>query len=511
MATTLPVFTTLRGMATDPPLDQTPAGFMRRIMDALPGRGLAPVQVRGGWSYATGIIVGSQPWDWLAWAPFPSGLDKVMVYSVADKQLSYVSVLDGSTTGTSVGATTTALVTAPFFHRTGTGGMVVLPGAGSASVTQKWEGSAAIANLGGTPPLADRGASWGEFLILAGDLNTGKPQANRMWFSDAGNPEAWATLDKRYVDIPEDIVAVVPRGNTIFVFGAKGTHLLVGDLPPNPLAAGNQALKKYAFTQGLSDPDATALYKDFVFWANANGVFRSDGSQPADITSLGGISSYWPFCYSPAAGDKVSMGVYRQYLVVSVLTSGNAFKRTLVFDMENNTWWEWSNIVARHLLRVPSWLGTSEDLLMPQPSRRIARLSSVFDPSSVTDGDGNVPTLIIRTGGMRFGALGEKRLRRGFLTFTGDVGPPATSVLVEGSVDVAIDMGADPTTPPPSLFTLGSFAPVNANQVIRVPLRIHRKGEMIRYQITGSRELRIYALEQEIVAYDDTREGDPHA
>ena len=517
MATNLPVFTVLRGMATDPPLDQTPAGFMRRILDALPGRGLAPVQVRGGWAYATGVVAGSQPWDWLVWAPFPAGAEKIVSYAIADKQSSYVSALDGSTTGTSIGITPLALATAPFFHRTGAGGLVVYPGAGAASITQKWTGSGALATLAGTPPLADRGASWGEYLILAGDLNSGRPNANRMWFSEPGEPENWTLPNQRYVDIPEDIVAIVPRGNSIFVFGAKGTHILVGDTPPGgvitPGTPGNLTLKKYSFSQGLSDPDAVTTYKDFVLWANANGVFRSDGSQPSDLTSIGGISSYWPFCYSPAAGDKVCLGCYRQYMVVSILTSGNAFKRSLVFDLENNTWWEWSNIVARHLLRIPSWGAASEDLLMPQPSRRIARLSTVFDPASVADGDGTEPLLKIITGGMRFGALGEKRLRRGFVTFAGDPTRP-TLLDLSASVDVAIDMSSDPTADPPGLFALTpQLQPVSAqpNQIIRVPLRIHRKAEIIRYLLTGKRELRVYALEQEIMAYDDTRGGDLHA
>jgi len=41
-------------------------------------------------------------------------------------------------------------------------------------------------------------------------------------------------------------------------------------------------------------------------------------------------------------------------------------------------------------------------------------------------------------------------------------------------------------------------------------MRVHRKAELIRYQVSGSRALRIYAVEQEIMAYEQVRGGDPH-
>src|SRR5262245_40687429 len=236
MATTLPVFTTLKGMATDPPLDQTPAGFMRRILNATPGRGLAPVQVRGGWTYGTGVITGAQPWDWLVWAPYTVG-ERIITYSKANRQACEVGVLDGSTTGSILGSgpTTTGnvLVAAPFYHRTPDGGIVVFPNSWSVGTPTEpavyrgpFYGSGLVQLSGSFPAtiFPDRGASWGDYLILAGDARSGttRKNANRMWFSDAGVPGGFASPDNRFIDIPEDIVPIVVRGNLITLFEAKG-------------------------------------------------------------------------------------------------------------------------------------------------------------------------------------------------------------------------------------------------------------------------------------------------
>lgn len=504
MATIVPVFNTIRGMATDPPFDQLQPGFVRRILDALPGRGLAPVQVRAGWRYGSGVLSGAQPIDWLTWAPFP-GAEKIVTYARGDNQADFVSVLDGTTTGTAIGATALPCPTAPFFHRTPTGGLVIFPGSrtpsGPSLAVQKWTGSGALADLANAPA-ADRGASWGDYLILAGDVASGHSSANRVWWSAVGTTETW-DLAAGYADMPEDVVAIVPRGNSIFFFGAKGTHIMVGDQPP---PGGNMTLKKYAFSQGLSDPDAVATYKDFVIWGNANGIFRSDGSQPSDITSIGGVSSYWPFCYSPVAGDVLSLGCYRQYLIVTVLTSAFVFKVCLIFDLEASTWWEWSNIAARHLLRIPSWSGASEDLLFPL-GRRICRVSPVFGGVNDADEDGTTPQLSIITGGLRLGAMGEKRLRRSWLTFTGK---PTTQIQAYASVDLALNPSNNPAADPPNLFPIGSFVPTVTNQIVRIPLRVHRKAELIRFQIKGVNAVRLYGLEQEIAGYDPNRDGDPH-
>ena len=505
MAQVTPVFNTIRGMATDPPFDQLQPGFVRRVLNALPGRGLAPVQVRAGWGYGTPALPGAAI-DWLVWAPFP-GAEKVVTYSLTDLGSDYVTKLDGATAGTAIGATSLACSTAPFFHRTPTGGLVIYPAGGFApgptTPVRKWTGSGALADLAGSPPAATRGASWGDYLILAGDTAAGRPHANRAWFSAVGNPESW-DLVNGYADMPEDIVAIIPRGNSIFFFGAKGTHIMVGDQPP---PGGNMTLKKYAFSQGLSDPDAVATYKDFVLWGNANGIFRSDGSQPSDITSIGGISSYWPFCYSPVAGDYLQLGCYRQYLLVVVLDSSKAFKSCLIFDLEANTWWEWSNIVAPHLLRIPSWSGATEDLLFPV-GNRIVRVAPVFGGVSDTDGDGSTPQLTIITGGLRLGMMGEKRLRRSWLTFTGK---PATVIQAYASVDLALSPSSNPAADPPNLFSIGSPTPSVLNQVVRVPLRVHRKAELIRFKIQGQNAVRLYGLEQEIAGYAEVRDGDPHA
>lgn len=504
MGVVLPVFTGVHGMQTDPPVDQMPPGFVRRILDGLPTHAFAPTQARGGWGYATGTITNSAyDYTWMTWCPFSSGI-KIVVSG--ERDLAHVTTLNGSTTGTLIATIAKSLAagTAPWFHRTAAGGLLIIPSVSSGGVdpVRKWDGTAAIANLGGTPPSADRGASWGDYLILAGDSGVTPALKNRIWFSGAGTPEVWPALNS--VDFPEDVVAVVPKGNTIFVFGAKGLHLLIGDTPP---PGGNQTQRKYAFSQGLSDWRGVTTYKDFIVWANGNGVWKSDGGQPIDLTQNGGLSSLWPFVYDPGASDGITLSVYRRFLFIAVRTSAGAFKRCLLYDMEENTWWEWANVNTAHLLVIPPF-GASADRILSLTNRRIIDLTQGFDADSSSDADGNVPQMRIVTGAYRFGSYGYKRLRRGYTSYwTG-----ATGLLqVFASTDLDTDPASTPDADPPSavlVATLGAGTP--ALSIPREPFFVNVKAEMIRYLLIASRA-RVYSLEQEIAPYDKLRAADPLA
>lgn len=521
MGQVTPLLREIRGMQTDPAIDQMPDGFVRQVKDFIPRPVFAAAESRGVWTWKTGQIAtgaGTDRYNALTYCPFSSG-EKILLTGVGDvngPSIAYVTALDGATTGTLMTGATSLPLYAPTFHRTPTGGLAILPAIGAALVPMKWTGaSAALANLGGSPPTATMAASWGDYLILAADAND-PTHDNRLWFSGVGNPESWPA--NNYIDLPESIRAVVPKGNTIFVFGDKGVHLLLGDTPP---PGGNLTLRKFAFGPGLprsfgSFNYATALYKDYVIWASPQGVFKSDGSQPIDLTKLGGISSLWPFMYDPKSAETVAIGVFRNYLFVSTLTNTQVVKRTLIYDLEENTWWEWGNVAARRFTPIPGFgSNSSDDLLwVDRPNRKITGIASMFTSTdaagTVQDANGVSIDPEIVTGAYRVGGFGKKRVRRGYVTYSIRSGDALT---VQHSWDVAPSPAADPTSfaltdEIHAAQVLGPASTVS-NRVTRRVIRLDREVEMLQFKLQGfGPGLRVYGIEVEVSPHSSSRGGD---
>lgn len=521
MGLVVPVLSEVRGMQTDPPLDQMPQGFLRRIKDYIPLPAFAMAESRGGWAWKTGAIThntGGHKYFTLVWAPFSgaprlilSGAGHYGASGALDAAFVYATNLDGSDTGSSIGTFGQIPSWLPTFHAAGSTELVIFPGSKTDYSPQKWPGSGAIADLGGSPPKGRIAHSWGDYLLLGGDLDS--VHENRLWFSDVGDPESW-NLTSGYVDFPERISGIASRGNTIFVFGSKGVHLLIGDTPP---PGGNLTLKKYAFSQGIPSKASffsTTTYKDFVIWANGSGVFKSDGSQPIDLTQLGGISSYWPFAFEADQNDIVSLGVYKNFLFVSIITSSGAAKTCLIYNLEENSWWEWGNIYARNLCATPSYAYPEDLLWIDVADQKIVSLAAAFTGSGATgilnddDGAALEPTMI--TGAYRLGGFGQKRVRRGFLSYALRT---ATTLTVEATTDIAPDPEASPVTfqsngGSTTVFT-GEFLGTADRAVIRSPFRIDRKAEMLQFSLVGdSTGIRVYGIEVEASPYGDTRDGD---
>ena len=514
-------FDAVHGMQTDPPLDQMPGNVMRRIIDYLP-EFQNQLLARGGWSNLTGVVAhtgGAVPvYNWVTYCPFSNGA-KLCFNGHQAADLAWVSTLDGSTVGTNLGsASLPGLGTSPgIWHRTSTavnGGLLIVPMGASGQLPAKWDATNPVAVLGGSPPFARVAASWGDWLILA---NGAAPNGNRIWFSGAGAPETWVLSGAQaaYTDAPEDVLAIVPKGNTIFVFGKTGTHLLIGDLPP---PNSTFTFRKFAFAEGIgwgtsfTGMEAVCTYKDFVIWANANGVYKSDGGQPIDLTKLGGIKSYWPFVYKPQSNHKVSVGTYRNYIFVTVLDSSNAAWRCLVYDLDANTWWEWSNIPATQLVHIPQSFGVQEDLLIvDRANNKLGSIAYAMKGFwATTDGNGAVKGGSILTGAYRFGTLGQKRIRRGFITCMVQ-NSPSPSVIQAGfcTPDIYVQPGSDPTSVVGTNLTLTiSGNAVNNGKNLRVPYRIDRRVELIQGYLLSSGGVGISGLDFEAAAYDQVRDGD---
>jgi hypothetical protein len=343
-----------------------------------------------------------------------------------------------------------------------------------------------------------------------------------MYFSAAGNPHSW-DLTNGYLDMPSEIIAIVPRGNTIFVFGRGGTHLIIGDTPP---PGGNLTVRRWAFSQGCYSSRSTATYKDYVIFANESGVWKTDGSQPINLTQIMGVDTLYRSLYQSLGNGYLPLGVLRNYLFVGL--GQGASGGTMVMDLDRNICLGlFTNVKAASF--APIWeypgIGRRADLAFAQKSLvRAARLDACFNPgtgSSIqsggpADADGTPVMPSLLTGFSNLGTNGYKRFRRGFLSYR-FANPSSASLSINALTDPA-DFSEGLAIPGEGRNATTVYVPQPGDQAKQYTLRqsfgINRKAEWIQFLISmsGSADhLDLLALEAEAMGYDPLRAGDPHA
>lgn len=517
------------GLMTDPPVDKMPRGASRRFTNFLPPGSGAEAKKRGGNAYAS-VNHGMQQ-RMIAWAPFdddphavllgltggpnPRPLDVWGIHAPYDTTSGvYVSTIM-TPTGGPLGQEP---VHPPFWHQGGKA-LIIL---GNAQVSQfqtpvKYFVSGGVyqtANLGGTPPLASVGASWGDYLILANGKVGATRFSNRMWFSGVGAFETWNT-GTSYLDFPEEIIAVVPKGNLIFVFGRSGVHMITGDTPP---PGGNMNVRKFAFGQGCSYSASAVTYKDYVIWANSNGIWKSDGSQPVDLTAQGGISSYWVYLMkSLRTYSKILSGTYRNFLFVTVMDSADSVNYfevvTLVYNLETQVWVEWNNFGTLAYAKAPAAGAFAEELFMAASANRAIKVSGCWfpDTTNAIDANGGHVEIDLITGAERLGVEGFKRIRKVLCSYSFYTPLGVSAVSVHASLSPFSDV-ADPTSLGMNSIDLGSLTPsVQAGEQTRAARFLNRKTKTAQIQLTQagySADFRLYGIEVETDLLDELRAGD---
>ena len=106
---------------------------------------------------------------------------------------------------------------------------------------QKWDGSAAVQNLGGSPPLAQYIKSFKDYLILASTVESTVAYPQRIRWSDTGAPEVWNSGNAGFnslaegpdfitgMEILRDDYLVIYKENSIYV-AVNTTNINVFDI-----------------------------------------------------------------------------------------------------------------------------------------------------------------------------------------------------------------------------------------------------------------------------------------
>lgn len=493
-----------KGYMSDLPRDQLPAGVAHRMTDYVPRILGAALAKRGGWKYATANLNGVSACTSIravAWAPF-SG-DPHLV-AIADNGKTFYDRTPNGSGGTLAGTMPT-YTSHPLIWHEDLPGLISVPGLGNS--VQKYisngSGGYTVANLGGTPPQARVGASWGDYLLLANGAVGGNPFPNRIWVSGVGTPEVWST-GTAFFDMPADVIRIVPLRSGLFVLGYSDCWLLSGDTPP---PGGNWTRQDVFHNVGVQDTRAVALYKEHAIWASTSGVYTSDGFTINDLTEAGGIKQRWLTLlenFNPSAGWSLSLGIYASLLIVSLLDNNGAFVACLVCDLDNNnSWFEFNNVPAvmfahRSTSAGLSGLSTPEELYFADRSAPyVGAMSSCFFSGTASDADGTAVTPVLETPYWKPNRGHRQVFRRGYLTY--DLRDSATPHLEIDYVTSPED-GASYTTVTDEL-------PLTTTQQ-RLPFRIAARdigiGLRLR-QVNASLDTRVSGIELDVNPLEATR------
>lgn len=413
------------GFKSDIPRGSLPPGAVYRMKDYIPQLG-AHARKRGGWSYASKDLNSASAATYLsgvAWAPYATD-PHLIVVSEAGK-VYQVKTFNG-TAGTYLGTTSFAALThRPFWHNDR---MIILQALGAA-VADPYKITLAgstytLAAVGGTPPKARVGWTWGDYLVLANGTVGGTAYPNRSWFSGAGTPETWTTASS-FWDFPEEVVVGTMMRTFQMVWGYSNTWMLTGDTPP---PGGNFARRTLFAGNGCMDGRTLSKYREYAIWANNTGVFKSDGSTLTDMTVKGDVSQFWNdtvanFNYS--TGWRATADVWNGYYFITIYNPTGPVEVTLACDIERTVWFQVTNFPATMFAARSSGPGTAtaggfeEMFFASRSSPRACSVSSCWSPTSAVaaDADGTNVLPEIETDFFQLGGASLKRIRRAYISY----------------------------------------------------------------------------------------------
>jgi len=137
---------------------------------------------------------------------------------------------------------------------------------------------------------------------------------------------------------------MVPLKGVMAVFSYDYSWLIYGDTPPAP---GNW-LRKDWLDYGTFDPRSVIKVGDEVYWANHEGVYRSDGQITTNITDKGDMGNFWRSKVRNFDSDWIcASGYFLGDLYVSIYDGDAGLtKETFVYNIEQKTWREVTNLDA---------------------------------------------------------------------------------------------------------------------------------------------------------------------
>jgi hypothetical protein len=342
-----------------------------------------------------------------------------------------------------------------------------------------------ISDLAGTPPGARFLAAHKDRLVAA-SADTDTP--NRIYFSGAGNAESWDTTN-RYIDTSAPVIGIAALRNALVVFHEGSVERIRGDIPPGSAAA-NMTLEPLFGDVGLWDANAVTVADDFAYFADENGVYRTDGTSFTDLTKQGGIERLWREDYMGLSPTGMAIGVWRGYL----FTAFPNIAVSLVCELSVPRWVAFSNVKANNFA---TQYGSTDELYFSNQlttTKRAAKLSSVFAPTAAVknDADGTAVLPFVATQYIQ-PEKGLTRWKRVFISYDMRDAASDNPVITVRYLPGPTLLGA-----PAGTTVVGTLAETSAFARKRLPVGRTPHGASISLEQTvASSETCIYSIEIE--------------
>lgn len=382
---------------------QLPRDAVWNMQDFIPGGTLnADLTKRGGWAYqgsAVASLASSAAYvDHVVYANFTGGAQLVVITDNGKsvKMLPSEALISSSSNNPRQSV---------LFDN-----LLILPDNDGTTAPQKYDGTTQAA-LGGSPPAGQYCAVYKSRLYLANS----SANRERLWASAPLDPQTWDTT-QGWVDVSYPITGLAALPNALMIFSADQTARIRGSNPP---PGGDFATDDPIFNVGCTDARSICTYGPLAFFANPQGVFATNGTNiPEDLTSVCGVSTLWQSRLSgySASSWTLAGGIYRNLYWVTVM-NGSTFVDCFVFDFVRKSCWRNTNFPFISFAQ--DTVGSEECYAALRTTDRVAKLSTVFSPSSTykADGNGTAVTPLVELGAPWDMRSGKKRYKNLYLRY----------------------------------------------------------------------------------------------
>lgn len=363
------------GMFQDFERNNLPRGRCWNMVDWIPHTLGAPATERGGWSFASAALAAGTFVAALLEAPFTAGTQLVAIDNLGN----LTKIVGG--VNTAIGAAVAPLQN-PFMHQQ----LAVIPSPDGTTAPKKYDGTT-IAALGGTAPAGRYGCVFVNRTWLGGAVAS--PQTG--YASAAGDPTTYVTggTAPASLDVGFPIKAMAALPSVMLWFGDKRTARIRGTTPP---PGTDMAIDDPIFNYGTVDARSVAVNGSFVCFANAIGVFMSNGTAfPEDLTKSCGLSTYWRALMAAYTTTWTVAGGWFGSLYIVCVMNGSTLIDTIAFDTTGSkrTAYRFSNLKS---LAFATAGGTGQELYAgSRATSRVMQLSTMWTPAAAfkNDGDGS--------------------------------------------------------------------------------------------------------------------------
>lgn len=364
-----------KGIVRDAPRIAIPPGAVYDSVDLLlhqPGM----AQKRGGTSYAGPALTAATYAQAVSFAEFPGGSQ---IVAVGDNGHIY-KVTSGTTTD--MLGSTVSVVDKPELRIGGSKNLLIFPQSNGTGGPIKYDGSAAPAALGGTPPAGKFACVYKTRLVLAN--NNANP--NRIFFSPTPDIEATWDTANAWIDADHAITGCASLRNALIIFGQSHHERIVGSTPP----PGSDMDRAPVDDVGCTDARSIDVYQGNAIFANPRGVFMTNGVPGGpSLTNDGGISNLWQSYMTgyDSTTWTIAGGVIRSFYIVSIIDNTGALVACLMCNIPKRAWWRLTNISG---MMFATGLTAQDELYYADRStNRVVATSGMFMPAAGNKNDAN--------------------------------------------------------------------------------------------------------------------------